>query len=230
MPPEQNAAFVAAMEDVLSVYERPYDPAHPVVCTDEASRQLIEETRPSFTDSKGVKHTDYEYIRHGQQNIFLATEPLGKWRTTQVTDHRTAKDWAHFVKAAIIDHYPQATKVVLVCDNLNTHTPASFYEAYDPTTARAIIDKLEIHHTPKHGSWLNMAETELSVLQNQCLKDRRIPTKEQLAREIKVWETTRNTKQTGVNWQYTTNDARTKLKRLYPVVELEGGGLGEMGD
>jgi hypothetical protein len=219
MPPESNAAFVAAMEDVLSVYERPYDPAYPVVCMDEASRQLLEETRKSFVDSHGVRCEDYEYIRHGQQSIFLATEPLGKWRTTRVTDHRTAIDWAHFMKEAVIDRYREATKIVLVMDNLNTHKVASFYEAYPPEEARQLIERLEIHYTPKHGSWLDMAETELSALQNQCLKKRRIPTKEQLQKEVQAWEEMRNKSQTGVNWQYTTEDARTKLKQLYPVVE-----------
>ena len=219
IPPEQDAAFVAAMEDVLKVYERPYDPLYPVVCMDEASRQLIEETRAPFTDSHGVTHSDFEYIRHGQQNIFLATEPLGKWRTAKVTDRRTAIDWAHFMKEAVIERYPDATKIVLVMDNLNIHKMASFYEAYPPELARACVERLEVHHTPKHGSWLDMAETELSALQNQCLGKRRIPTKEQLTAEVKAWKTARNKSQTGVNWQYTTSDARTKLKRLYPVIE-----------
>ena len=171
-------------------------------------------------DSHGVTHSDYEYIRHGQQSIFLATEPLGKWRTTRVTDRRTAVDWARFVREAVIDRYPEAAKIVLVMDNLNTHTLASFYEAYSPEEASRLCDRLDIHYTPKHGSWLDMAETELSALQNQCLQKRRMPTKEQLTREVKAWEEARNKSQTGVNWQYTTTDARTKLKRLYPVVEL----------
>lgn len=206
------------MEDVLDVYERPYDPDYPVVCMDEASRQLIEETKPGFTDSHGVKHIDYEYIRHGQQSIFLATEPLGSWRTTWVNDRRTAIDWAHFMKESVIDRYPDAKKIVLIMDNLNTHKVASFYEAYPPEQAKALADRLEVHHSPKHGSWLDMAETELSVLQKQCLGDRHIPVKEQLKEEIKTWETERNSKQKGINWQYTTTDSRTKLKRLYPVI------------
>ena len=207
------------MEDVLEVYERPYDVKFPVVCMDEASRQLLEETRTPFVDSHGVRITDYEYIRHGEQKIWMATEPLAGWRTTDVTERRTAIDWAHFVKEYIIDRYPDATKIVLVMDNLNTHTIASFYEAYPPELAKALADRLEIHYTPKHGSWLDMAETELSVLQKQCLGKRRIPTKEQLKAEIKAWEVARNSQQKGVNWQFTTSDARTKLKRLYPVVE-----------
>lgn len=207
------------MEDVLDVYERPYDPAYPVICMDEASRQLIKDAKTGFIDSHGITHTDYEYIRHGQQSIFLATEPLGKWRATRVTDRRTAVDWAHFVKEYVIDRYQAATKIVLVMDNLNTHTVASFYAAYPPAQAKALADRLEIHYTPRHGSWLDMAETELSVLQKQCLGSRHIPTKEQLKGEVKTWETKRNTEQKGVNWQYKTADARTKLKRLYPVVE-----------
>lgn len=220
MPKEEDAAFVAAMEDVLAVYERPYDAQRPVVCMDEASRQLLEETRGSFIDSHGVKHEDYEYIRHGEQKLWLATEPLGRWRTTDVTDHRTAKDWAHFMREKVLSRYPAAERIILVMDNLNTHVPASFYEAYPPEEARALIDRLEIHYTPKHGSWLNMAETELSVLQNQCLKHRRIATKEKLKAEVTAWEHDRNARQTGVDWHYKTSDARTKLKRLYPKIEM----------
>lgn len=208
------------MEDILDVYERPYDPRYPVVCMDEASRQLLEETRTPFVDSNGIRCTDYEYIRHGEQKIWLATESLAGWRTTDVTDRRTAIDWAHFTKKSVIDRYPEAAKIVLVMDNLNTHKMASFYEAYPPEEARRLIERLEVHYTPKHGSWLDMAETELSVLQKQCLGQRRIPTKQQLKAEIKAWEIARNAAQTGVNWQFTTDTARTKLKRLYPVVEM----------
>lgn len=210
------------MEDVLKVYARPYDPKYPVVCMDEASRQLIEDTRTPFVDSQGIEHRDYEYIRHGQQSIFLATEPLGQWRTTRVTDHRKAVDWAQFMKEAVIDHYPEAEKIVLVMDNLNTHKLASFYEAYPPEEASRLADRLEIHHTPKHGSWLDIAEIELSVMQNQCLGERRIDTKEQLTRELTAWAEDRNKAQRSVNWHFTTKDARTKLLRLYPVIELEG--------
>ncbi len=220
IPPEQNARFVACMEDVLDVYERPYDAGYRVVCMDEASRQLLEEARQSFAGDRGVRRTDYEYIRHGEQKIWLATEPLAGWRTTGVTDHRTAAGWAHFMKEHVIDRYPRARKIVLVMDNLNTHGVSSFYEAYPPDQARALASRLEIHYTPKHGSWLDMAETELSVLQKQCLAGRRIAAREQLKAEIKAWETARNARQTGVNWQYTTKDARIKLKRLYPIVEM----------
>jgi hypothetical protein len=209
------------MEDVLKVYARPYDPNYPVVCMDEASRQLLEDTRRPFVNDHGVTCIDHEYVRHGQQSIFLATEPLGKWRTTSVTDRRTAIDWAHFVKEKIVDHYPKAAKIVLVMDNLNTHKMASFYEAYLPEEASRLCDRLEIHFTPKHGSWMDMAEIELSVLQGQCLGDRRIPTKEQLSREIADWAAQRNQTQRGIRWQFTTKDARTKLLRLYPEIELE---------
>jgi hypothetical protein len=206
------------MEDVLSVYERPYDPKYPVVCMDEASRQLLSETRKPFIDKAGIRYEDYEYVRHGEQKIFLATEPLAGWRKTRVTDYRTAIDWARFTKEEIVDHYPNAEKIVLVMDNLNTHTIAAFYETYLPETAREIINRLEIHYTPKHGSWLNIAEIELNALQKECLQDRRLETKEKLTTEITAWEIDRNKRQTGVKWQFTTDDARTKLLRLYPTI------------
>jgi hypothetical protein len=212
------------MEDVLKVYARSYDPQYPVVCMDEASRQLIAEVRQPFVDSHALTHMDNEYIRNGQQSIFLATEPLGKWRITRVTDHRKAVDWAHFVKEEIIDRYPDAEKIVLVMDNLNTHKIASFYEAYPPSEASRLADRLEIHYTPKHGSWLDIAEIELSVMQNQALGERRIAAKEQLERELAVWAADRNGAQRGVSWHFTTKDARTKLLRLYPEVELADNG------
>lgn len=208
------------MEDVLKVYARPYDPRYPVVCMDEASRQLTSETRVPFIDSHAVTHMDNEYVRHGQQSIFLATEPLGQWRTISVTDRRTAVDWAHFMKDEVIDRYPDATKIILVMDNLNTHKAASFYEAYPPDEASRLADRLEIHYTPKHGSWLDIAEIELSVMQNQCLGSRRIADKQQLHKELAAWTAARNNDQRGVNWHFTTKDARTKLVRLYPKVEL----------
>ncbi len=208
------------MEDVLKVYARPYDPQYPVVCMDEASRQLTSEARQPFIDSHAVTHLDNEYIRHGQQSIFLATEPLGQWRTTRVSDHRKSVDWAHFMKEEVIDRYPDATKIVLVMDNLNTHKLASFYEAYPPKEASRLADRLEIHFTPKHGSWLDIAEIELSVMQNQCLGERRIASKEQLQRELAAWATQRNNDQRGVKWHFTTDKARTKLLHLYPKIEL----------
>jgi len=208
------------MEDVLKVYARLYDPQYPVVCMDEASRQLTEEVRQPFTDSHAISHMDNEYIRNGQQSIFLATEPLGQWRTTRVTDHRKAVDWAQFMKEEVIDRYPDATKIVLVMDNLNTHKLASFYEAYPPEEASQLADRLEIHYTPKHGSWLDIAEIELSVMQNQCLGERRIATKELLTEELAAWAMARNNAQRGVKWHFTSKEARTKLLHLYPKVEL----------
>jgi hypothetical protein len=209
------------MEDVLKVYARPYDPKYPVVCMDEASRQLTSETRAPFVDSHAVTHMDNEYIRHGQQSIFLATEPLGQWRITRVTDHRKAVDWAHFIKEQVIDRYPNAEKIILVMDNLNTHKTASFYEAYPPEVASNLSDRLEIHFTPKHGSWLDIAEIELSVMQNQCLGQRRIASKEQLRLELAAWAIARNSAQKGVRWHFTTKEARTKLLHLYPKIELK---------
>lgn len=206
------------MEDVLTVYERPYNPLRPVVCMDEASRQLLDEVRTPYRLPDGSKRQDYEYIRHGEQKILLATEPLAGWRAVWVNPTRTAVDWAHFVSEAIISRYPTAEKIVLICDNLNIHATASFYQAFDPATARALIERLEIHYTPKHGSWLDIAEIELSALQNQCLKNRRIATAETLANETKAWADQRNQKQVTVDWQFTTVEARTKLKRLYPKI------------
>jgi hypothetical protein len=211
------------MEDVLKVYARPYDPMYPVVCMDEASRQLTSEAREPFTDSHGITHIDNEYVRHGQQSIFLATEPLGQWRATRVTDHRKAADWARFMKETVIDRYPDAAKIVLVMDNLNTHKVASFYEAYSPDEAGRLADRLEIHYTPKHGSWLDIAEIELSVMQNQCLGERRIASKERLQQELTAWAAARNTAQRGVSWHFTTKKARTKLLHLYPKIELTEG-------
>jgi hypothetical protein len=206
------------MEDVLSVYERPYNANFPVVCMDEASRQLLGETRAEYRLADGSLRQDYEYVRHGEQKIFLATEPLMGWRDVRVSPHRTAVDWATFMAEVIIARYPEAQKIVLVCDNLNVHTTASFYEAYPPEQARRLAQRLEIHYTPKHGSWLDIAEIELSAMQKQCLKSRRIETAEELATQLKAWVVRRNRKQTTVDWQFTAADARTKLKRLYPKV------------
>jgi hypothetical protein len=219
IPPKENAAFVAAMEDVLKVYARPYDPRYPVVCMDEASRQLTSETRAPFVDSHAVTHIDNEYVRHGQQSIFLATEPLGQWRAVRVTDRRGSVD-CRFVKEAVIGRYPDAERIVLVMDNLNTHKTASFYEAYPPEEASRLADRLEVHYTPKHGSWLDIAEVELSVMQGQGLGARRIADKQQLRKELAAWAASRNNGQRGVNWHFTTREARTKLVRLYPNIEL----------
>jgi hypothetical protein len=219
IPPEQNAEFVCAMEDVLEVYHRPYDPQRPVVCFDEASKQLLKETRTSIAAAPGrPATTDYEYERNGTANLFMMFEPLAGKRHVRVTERRTAVEYAYAIRELVDVHYPDAARIVLVQDNLNTHKPASLYEAFTPQEARRILDRLEIHYTPKHGSWLNMAETELAILSRQCL-DRRIENRPVLTNEIAAWETDRNGAECKVHWQFTTADARTKLRRLYPVIE-----------
>ncbi len=203
------------MEDVLDVYERPYDARFPVVCMDETSLQLLADARPTIPPSPGhAAREDYEYVRGGVCNIFLAVEPLRGWRTVTVTDRRTRRDWAQFMRG-LAARYPDAERIVLVLDNLNTHSPASLYEAFEPAEAKRLADKLELHYTPKHGSWLNMAEIELSVLARQCL-GRRLPDRATLAWEVAAWEAARNASSTAVDWRFTTSDARVKLKRLYP--------------
>jgi hypothetical protein len=219
LPEGPSADFVAAMEDVLDVYHRPYDPQQPVVCLDECSKQLIAEVREPLPVKPGqVAKYDSEYERRGTANVFMAVEPLAGKRTVRVTDRRTRVDWAQFVRLLLLTMYPKVAKIILVMDNLNTHGIASLYEAFDPATARALAARLEIHYTPKHGSWLNMAETELSVLSRQCL-DRRIDNKDVMTQEIAVWERDRNEACTHINWRFTTADARIKLKRLYPSFE-----------
>ena len=204
------------MEDVLEVYHRPYDAKRPVVCMDECSKQLIAEVREPLPPKPGqVAKQDSEYERKGTANVFMAVEPLVGQRTTQVTERRTRVDWARFVQILLVTVYPVAEKVVLVMDNLNTHGIASLYEAFAPEIALALAARLEIHYTPKHGSWLNMAETELSVLSRQCL-DRRIDDRDLMAREIAAWQADRNAAIVRINWQFKTADARIKLKRLYP--------------
>jgi hypothetical protein len=219
IPPRANAEFVCAMEDVLEVYTRPYDPARPVVCLDELSKQLVAETRVPLPAEPGQpERVDYEYERCGTANLFLTGEPLAGRRHVTVTERRTAVDFAHEVRDLLEVRYPHAEQVVLVMDNLNTHKPAALYEAFEPAVARAPIERLEIHHTPKHGSWLNVAEIELSILGRQCL-DRRIPDFDTLTREVAAWEQARNANSQGVNWRFTTPDARIKLKRLYPSIQ-----------
>jgi hypothetical protein len=217
IPPEQNAAFVAAMEDVLEVYARPYNPDRPVVCMDEKPYQLLGDVRESLPMKQGkVEKVDCEYIREGTCSIFIFTEPLAGWRYAEAFPHRTKKDWAHRVKWILDTRYADAEKVVLVMDNLNTHVTSSLYEAFHPEEAFRLAQRLEIHHTPKHGSWLDIAEIELSALASQCLGERRISSIEALNKELAAWEIKRNTAQKGVDWHFTTTDARTKLKRLYP--------------
>jgi hypothetical protein len=207
------------MEDVLEVYHRPYDPTRPVVCFDEASKQLVKETRTPIPAAPGrPATTDYEYERNGTANLFMMFEPLAGQRQVKVTDRRTAVDYAYAIGELVDVHYPNAEKIVLVHDNLNTHKPASLYEAFPPDEARRLLGKLEIHYTPKHGSWLNMAETELGILSRQCL-DRRLADRQLLTREVSAWNSLRNIAECKVHWQFTTVDARTKLWRLYPIIQ-----------
>lgn len=209
---------MSAMEDILELYKLPYDPKRPLVCLDETSKQqLIEVRNPIPIEPGNPERYDTEYERNGVSNLFMIFEPLAGWRHVEVTDSRTAIDWAHQVKALVDGRYKDVDKIVLVEDNLNTHTPASFYKAFKPEEARRIIDKLEFHYTPKHGSWLDMAEIELSILSRQCL-NRRIPDQETLRREVAAWEVQRNDCKTTMDWRFTTEDARIKLKRLYPVL------------
>ena len=204
------------MEDILDVYTRPYDPRRPQICLDEASRQLLGEVTPPLPASPGQPaREDYEYVRAGVCNCFLACEPLAGRRHVTVSDRRTRVDFAHCIRDLVDVHYPEAEAIVLVLDNLNTHTPASLYEAFAPAEAKRLADKLELHYTPKHGSWLNMAEIELGILAGQCL-DRRLPDKATLTREVATWEADRNAAAKRIRWRFTTADARIKLKHLYP--------------
>jgi uncharacterized small protein (DUF1192 family) len=206
------------MEDVLEVYQRPYDRQRPLVCLDETSKQLIAETRVPIAAKPGRpgRH-DYEYRRNGTANLFMMFAPLEGWRHVKVTDRHTAMDYAQVLKELSDTHFPGSAKIVLVQDNLNTHKPASLYEAFPPAEARRLVERFEWHYTPKHGSWLDMAESELSVLSSQCL-DRRIPDQRVLKDEVEAWEADRNRKHAKANWQFTTADARVKLSRLYPAL------------
>jgi len=207
------------MEDVRDVYKRPYDPKHPNVCLDETSKQLIGETRiPVLVRPGQPARYDFEYKRNGVANLFMMFEPLAGKRHVKVTQRRTKIDWAYCVREMVDQIYPDAEQIVLVMDNLNTHNKSSLYEAFEPAEAKRIADKLEIHHTPKHGSWLDMAEIELGILSRQCLS-RRIDNMEQLKDEVAAWQAIRNTAEAKVNWQFTTDDARIKLKKLYPSFE-----------
>jgi hypothetical protein len=217
LPKEQSGAFVACMEDVLDLYQQPYNSDAPLVCMDELSKELHGDARETIPASRGKpQRIDYEYRRNGTANVFMFTEPLAGWRRALVTERRTAIDWAQAVKKVLDEDYPDARVVRLVMDNLNTHTVGSLYEAFEPAEARRLAERLEIHYTPKHGSWLNIAEIEFRVLSGQCL-DRRIPDRATLEREVAAWEADRNANTRGVDWQFTTEDARVKLKRLYPV-------------
>jgi len=207
------------MEDVLEVYKRPYDPKRPMVCLDETSKQLIGEVQAPVPAAPGqVAYYDYEYVRNGVANIFMIVEPLAGQRDVEVTDRRTKKDYAECLRKIADEMYPDAEVVVLVQDNLNTHSPASLYAAFAPAEAKRLTDRFEFHYTPKHGSWLDMAEIELGILGRQCLS-RRIDNVHDLHREAKAWEVARNAAVTKVNWQFTTADARIKLRRLYPSID-----------
>jgi hypothetical protein len=219
IPPAQSGTFVAHMEDILELYQTPYDPQVPMVCMDEQPVQLIKETRKPLPAEPGrSERYDYEYERNGTATIFMFTEPLRGVRIVSVREHKTAIDWATEVQHLLDTQYPEADRIRLVCDNLITHGSGSLYEAFPPEQARALAARLEIHHTPKHGSWLNIAEIELSALTLQCL-DRRLPDIETLREETKQWEERRNASQKGVDWQFSTQDARIKLNRLYPQIQ-----------
>ena len=218
IPPTQNARFVAAMEDVLTVYQRPYEPAYPVVCLDEAAKQILGEVREPLPMTSGqVERADNQYERRGTAALFMAFEPLAGKRSVWVRKRRTCVDFAQVVRDLVEAKYAQAAKVVLVLDNLNTHGAHSLYEAFAPDVAQRINARIEWHFTPRHGSWLNMAEIELSVLARQCLKER-MESQERLEEEVKAWQIRRNAAQVKVDWQFTTSDARIKLKRLYPQI------------
>ena len=219
IPPKANAEFVWRMEDVLSVYKLPYDRCRPVVCMDESSKQLVAETRQPIGAEPGkVRREDNEYERKGTCNIFMFFEPLRGWRRVWVTAQRRKIDWANCVRTLLDDNYPGTEKVLLVCDNLNTHTGGALYQAFPAAEAKRLCDRLEFHPTPKHGSWLNMAETELSVLAGQCL-DRRMDSAEFVETEVASWQAERNRREARVRWQFTTENARVKLESLYPVIE-----------
>ena len=220
IPPEANSEFVACMEDVLETYATPYDAAFPVVCMDEQPVQLFKETRVPIPASKAhARRVDYEYERAGTACVFMFAEPLSGWREVDVRPHRTKVDWAVEMEALLRTRYADAEKVILVCDNLNTHTKGAFYEAFPPDQARAIVQRLEFRFTPKHGSWLNIAENELSSMTRQCLSGRRIPNIEMLREEADAWAMSSNDKQRGVDWQFTIGNARHKLKSLYPNIQ-----------
>jgi len=219
IPPKANSEFAACMEEVLETYALPYDAAFPVVCMDEQPVQLLKETRATIPASKNhPRRVDYEYERAGTACIFMFAEPKFGWRKVSVRPHRTKVDWAFEVEELLRTRYANAEKVVLVSDNLNTHTKGAFYEAFPPDQARAIVRRLEFRYTPKHGSWLNIAENELSSMTRQCLSGRRVESIEMLREEVNAWATSSNKKQRGVDWQFTIEDARHKLKSLYPNI------------
>ena len=221
IPPEANAEFVAHMEDVLDIYSRPYDPNVPVLCMDEQPIQLVEEVRePIAATATHPKGVDYEYKRAGTTNIFMFAEPLANWRQIIVRDKKTKVDWAIAMAQLLEGHYADCEKVIVVCDNLNTHTIGAFYEVFEPDRARALVSRIEFHKTPKHGSWLNIAENELSCVTKQYVAGRRIATTQELRSETTAWHEDVNSTQRDVEWQMKIDDARTKLKSIYPKIEM----------
>lgn len=220
IPPRENGEFVANMEDILDLYQQPYDAEVPLVCMDEKPVQLVGDVKEPIPAKKGKpKRVDNEYTRNGTATVFMYTEPLGGWRHVSVRERRTAVDWAYEIRDLLEEYYPEAQRVCLVSDNLNIHKLGSLYDAFPPEKARELARRLEIHHTPKHGSWLNIAEVEISALSRQCLKER-IGDIETLRQEAQAWERNRNELQKGVDWRFTSNDARIRLKRLYPQIQL----------
>jgi hypothetical protein len=221
IPPHANAEFAASMEEVLDVYARPYNSRYPVLCMDEQPIQLLKDTRPPIAATKKhPRRVDYEYERAGTASIFMFCEPLSGWRQVSVRERRTKVDWAREVEELLRTRYASAEKVILVCDNLNTHTRGAFYEAFDPEKARSLVRRLEFCHTPKHGSWLNVAENELSSMTRQCITGRRFATVEELREETTAWHDYSNARQRGVDWQFKIDDARVKLKSVYPKLQV----------
>jgi transposase len=221
IPPDGDAEFVCAMENVLAVYKRPYDREHPVVCFDEKSKQLVSEVAEPIPAAAGrIERRDYEYVRNGTANVFMLVEPLAGRRQVSVTSRRTKRDFARQMREMVDIHYPKAAKITLVMDNLNTHRLSCLYEEFKPEEARRIVEKIEVVHTPKHGSWLNMAECELSVLEKQCLGDR-IGDESTLRDRVSIWNADRNNRSKKIDWRFETADARIKLRRLYPMIQME---------
>ncbi len=220
IPPEGDGEFVAHMEDVLDVYSRPYDSQVPVLCMDEQPVQLVEEVKtPIAATKRHPRRVDYEYRRAGVANIFMFAEPLAGWRHVSVRDRKTKVDWALEMADLLEGRYAPCEKVIVVCDNLNTHTPGAFYETFEPERARALVSRIEFHYTPKHGSWLNIAENELSSMTRQCIAGRRIASSQKLRQETTAWHEDVNQLQRGVDWQMQIDDARTKLKSIYPKIK-----------
>ena len=222
IPAKQNAAFVACMEDVLEVYSRPYDPMRPVVCMDEQSIELHKDSRKTIplSEENHVEKVDHEYVRNGTCCAFMFNEPLGGWRRVSIREKRRKNEWAEEIKKLVDEDYPAADIIVLVCDNLNTHNISSLYEAFEPEEARRIWERIELHHKPKHGSWLDMAEIELSAFTKECL-NRRIGTIEEVKKQSEAWYVDRNERQKGIDWQFSIGDARMKLKHLYPIIKFK---------